>query len=84
VSQHQVVVRRRQANHPAVDVVQNDSLELESDILGPGRFRPGPPRNTKTTFGWFFSFDCANSFTSLRQSMSFKTTKLKYFLIFNY
>jgi len=18
------------------------------------RFRPGPPRNTKTTFGWFF------------------------------
>jgi hypothetical protein len=24
------------------------------NILGPDRFRPGPPRNIKTTFGWFF------------------------------
>jgi hypothetical protein len=25
-------------------------------MLGSGQFRPGPPRNTKTTYGWFFSF----------------------------
>ena len=28
--------------------------EIRIDILGPGRFRPGPPRNTKTPFGCFF------------------------------
>jgi len=26
----------------------------DSDILALVRFRPGPPRNAKTTFGWFF------------------------------
>jgi len=25
------------------------------------RFRPGPPRNTKTTFGWFFHLVFRNS-----------------------
>jgi hypothetical protein len=29
-------------------------LDLESDILGPGRFRFGPPRNTKPPSGGFF------------------------------
>ena len=32
------------------------ALVVGSDILGPDRFRPGPPRNTKTTFRWFFHF----------------------------
>jgi hypothetical protein len=31
-------------------------LVVGSDILGPDRFRPGPPRNTKITFRWFFHF----------------------------
>jgi hypothetical protein len=30
------------------------NIDKGLDILSPGRFRPGPPRNTKTTFGWFF------------------------------
>ncbi len=29
-------------------VVLKDSIETESDILSPGRFRPGPPRNNAT------------------------------------
>ena len=48
-------------NHSHLIKVENhaeracfDMLAIGLDILGPGRFRPGPPRNTKTTFGWFF------------------------------
>ena len=28
--------------------------EISEEFIRYGRFRPGPPRNTKTTFGWFF------------------------------
>ena len=28
--------------------------EISKELVRSGRFRPGPPRNTKTTFGWFF------------------------------
>ena len=53
-------------SHPEVVecVVLNDRLKIESDILGPGRFRPGPPRNTKTTFGWFFHLAGVSRYTS--------------------
>ena len=50
-------------NHSHLIKVENhaeracfDMLAIGLDILGPGRFRPGPPRNTKTTFGWFFIY----------------------------
>jgi hypothetical protein len=42
---------------------------LGSSILGSGQFRPGLPRNTKTTFGWFFrswSLLCFNKLTPNR------------------
>ena len=48
-------------NHSHLIKVENhaeracfDMLAIGLDILGPGRFRPGPPRIIKTTFGWFF------------------------------
>ena len=28
--------------------------EIVLGIVSPGRLHPGPPKNTKTTFGWFF------------------------------
>ena len=31
-----------------------DGLSELKILVSVVRFRPGPPRNTKTTFGWFF------------------------------
>jgi hypothetical protein len=42
------------------------------------RFRPGPPKNTKTTFGWFFIWGLAGldaiGFGYPHQEQSFKRT----------
>jgi len=53
---------------------QFDEIDKLQILVSVVRFRPGPPRNTKTTFGWFFHL-------GLDETMDPKRTKKYYDLI---
>jgi hypothetical protein len=55
-----------------LDLKQNRSGQSELKILvSVVRFRPGPPKNIKTTFGWFFSWVLKMAFHMLWFNMCF-------------
>ena len=49
-------------------VLQKDSLEAGLDILGPGRFRPGPPKSNNASLvsgGFVLCGDCIEQWPSV-------------------